>query len=670
MPPRVLPKELALQAITAEDLGPLQARWPASLRLDSDRGTDYNYLPYLLLPALGGLTATDLRPVALFTRLLAGSILLQDELADGDTPRGQEGLAALRMMAMQFEAWQQLTPHIPPGARFWERTQELLAEHARASLEEQRFSSGERPWSEYSEQLGLRLIVGKNGVSRAVVAALVELARAEHLYAPLVEALDAFNIATQLCDDLKDWKADLRLGLPSLLLVRFVPSRPAAPPSQSDLERLGREMYYGGHASHVLRLAIQHLEEAERRPRALVEEMPWYPFVSELRGKCQGMLEDVERIVEENKRRVRGQPRLRVELPPATGPWQQLAWSALGFLLRQWELGFGEARDVIKYPPTLGFQVGPGAQYGDVFQRALAVEMMCDANEALSGRLQPVLEHEARYLLDCRLKHGFGGWSYFPNLLDLPPDVDDLAQVMTSLLRSGFRQQVVSTCEPVLEVALRDGALPDGSYETWIVPAQGRTPLQERHADLVKRVWGAGSDADVMANLIDALRRYEPVRFAQVIERGLDFLEAQQLEVGHWSSRWYRRPWYGVYACLRALLWLRPRSAAVSRALGLVRGWQRPEGGWGMEGQPCDALSTALAVVTLAWAREHGLGEEEDLARAERARARLESLRQEDGSWPAQELIHVGLGVYHGSRTVTTACVLRAALAWERHTRP
>lgn len=669
MPPAERPSsapEAREQATPAQGLEPLQALWPEAVRLDAGRGSDYFSLASFFLPACSRVTSEQGHSLALFTRLLASSILLHDEVADGDTPPGEQGAFTLRIMALQFEAWQCMTPFLPAASPFWGRLRTYLAAYAEACLDERRFASAQRPWAEYTEAVARRIILGKNGVAHAVVAALVALEGNDSLYAPLITALDGFNLATQLCDDLTDWKEDLRNGIPSLLLVRFVPERPVSPPDGRELARLTRELYYGGHASHVLRLALAGLDAAEHAPRALAPEMPWYKVVSSLRRRCQGILADVERIIDENVRRVRTQPRYQVELPPARGRWQRTAWSALEFLSRQWRLGFGEARDLLQHPETLGLEFQSTSQYGDVFQRALIAEVLSDADPLLGGALRPLLEHEVRHVLGCKLPQGFGGWSYFPNLPELPPDLDDLAQVMNMLLRCGYHEQVVAHCEAPLEVVLRDGALPDGSYEPWMVPARHRTPLQERHAALVQRVWGSGSDAGVMANFLEALRGYDAQRFAEVLRRGLDNLEARQRADGSWESRWYHGPWYGLYACLRVLLPARPRSPAVERALAYVRRGQAADGGWGLEGQPGDALSTALSLVTLAWARMHRVGEPEDEHRARQALGFLESTRGEDGSWPQQWLIDVGKGIHHRSRTLTTAFVLRATLAWEQ----
>lgn len=648
---------------TAAALEALQAHWPEQIRLTVDRSSDYLKLPEKLLPAFPRLTPEDIQPLMQFVWLYGGSILLHDDLADGDMAPGEVGTSAMRIMALQFEACRLLQPLFPPGSRLWERLRGYLAEYASTCLEECRFASGERPWHEYDEALARRIARGKLRVSHVIVAALVEMGQAEPLYTPLVEALDCLYVAAQFYDDLLDWKEDLRRGVPTLLLRRLLPERPG-PLGPEELGRLSRELYYGGHAAHAIRLALASLDEAERL-REHIPELPLYDLIALMRSKYQGTLGDVERLIHENRQRVSRQPKLTLRLPPAGSRWQRLAWAALRSTLQQWQLGFAEACDQARPPPHLSLEAQGSMPGGDVLQRALATGALSAADEALQGQLRPVLDHEAGHLVQSRLEHGFAGWSYFPTLAQLPPDTDTLAHVVLALLRSGHRAEVARHAEPALEVALRDCARPDGSFGTWLVPQAERTPLQQRHAELVERAWGLEADAAVTANLLYALQCYEPKRFAQVVQRGVECLAAQQLADGAWPSRRYHGPWYTLFACVRLLESVQPATPAASRALELLRSHQREDGGWGVEAEPSDPLSTALALLALA--ALHGPASQAEQEQCTpRALAFLESSKAQDDSWAAHRLVDAGFGRFHASRTVTTVLVLEAALAWHR----
>jgi squalene-hopene/tetraprenyl-beta-curcumene cyclase len=659
----ILPSETEQELATRAAVESLQAQWPRELELWYRRGSDYYKLPYFFLPAFPSISsARELPPLALFTRLLASSIMLHDELADGDIEASRAGVTSLRIMALQFEAYRVLQPLLPPENPFWERFRRFLAEHSEALIEERRFASGERPWRDYDEASARRLILGKNGVSRVVIAALAALARDERPYEPLIDSLNHFNFATQIYDDIHDWKADLGQRVPTLVLRRALEQPPQAL-DQVTLKQLSRELFYGGHVQHVLEQALSSLEVAAQA-RSVAPKMSWLDVISVLRGKCLALLKDVTQIIDANMRRARSQPQLAMDLPAEKGPWQHLAWTGLRFLHKQWKLGFGEARDLVWFSREYNLSIADAYVSGDVFQRALIADVLCDADVLLTGRLRLVIDHEVEYLVSSRLKDGIGGWSYFPTLPELPPDTDDLAQIMQVLLRTGRREDIVRYAEPILEVLLRDGRLADGSFETWIVPATQRSPLQERQAELVRSLWGAGGDADVTANLLYALHLYQPARFASELTRGGHYLEAAQKADGTWETRWYNGPYYGLYVIARLLAAIKPGSLALQNIRRFLDTGQASDGGWGLAGKDSDSLSTSLALLTYGYLQSAKQGAPEDLERVRRGRQYLQAHLHAEDSWPAQDFIYVGAGIMRGSRTLTTAYVAKAALAW------
>ncbi|HXO28836.1 MAG TPA: hypothetical protein VOA80_15910, partial [Thermoanaerobaculia bacterium] len=517
---------------------------------------------------------------------------------------------------------------------------------------------------------------------KATVAGLAELAGEPVRGDQLAAAIDHFSVAQQAMDDLCDWKEDLQNGVPSLLLARVL-DKPPPPAGSGELaplmESVGREIYYGGHARYSLTLAIASLEDADRLT-ADIPDLAWRTVCGELRQRCERLLHDAERIIGDNLRRAATQPKFRLQLPSPEGRWQPLAWDALRFVVEQWRLGFGEARHLMEFPHEQGFTAEDELQRGDVFQRAVIADVLCDADELVRG-LRPVIDHEISYLLSRR-GSALGGWRYFPELPELPPDADDLAQIMQVLLRRGRLDDVHLHCAGALSILLDDNRHRDGSFETWIIPARGRTPeerLQARHARLS---WGTGADPEVVANLLYALVLFDPTRFAKTLQRGAGYLHRQQRDDGSWTSTWYRGPYYGTYACVRLLRAMSPAPPATSASPALVRAAeflchsQHGDGGWGAEGES-NALDTALALAALAALDGFVTGRDQAAARAERARAYLCRIQQGDRSWPAWDLIRMDTGrasgraapvLTYGSSTMTTTFVLEAALAWHRLT--
>lgn len=282
----------------------LQTGWPDAVAVRLWQQSMWYELPYFFLPAFPSLSLPAVRPLALFGRLFASSIFLHDPIADRDVLAHDAARTTLRIMAMQLEAYRALHGAFVPGAALWDRLRSYLSDYAAACLDELDIASGARPWRDYTEDMAIRIAIGKSGLSRAIVAGLVELAHDETLLEPLLASLDHFNIACQMWDDLKDWRDDLQHGMPSLLLSRVVSERPARGELAGAIDRVARELYYGGHANYVLERALAALDVSERLKQR-VPDLPWYRMADVIRSRLQDTLRDLTRIIDRNVERAR-----------------------------------------------------------------------------------------------------------------------------------------------------------------------------------------------------------------------------------------------------------------------------------------------------------------------------------------------------------------------------
>ncbi|WP_224372689.1 class 1 isoprenoid biosynthesis enzyme [Hyalangium versicolor] len=588
----------------------LRAHWPADIDLRPEGISNYLDLPYFFLPAFPHLSARAIRPLAAFTQLMNGAILQHDKLADGDITPPRAGEAAMRLMAMQFEACHLLAPSIPAHAPFWKRLRTDLAEYAHAHVEERRFARGQRPWREYTEEVARRIILGKNGVARTVAAGLVELAGDERLLSPLLEAIDAFHFASQMCDDLLDWREDAYQSTPSLLLARVLPERPLlhGDALEHALDRLGRELYQGGHAAHVVGLALSALDTAERLREALPGlQLPWYSLTDALRRRCLAVQEHIQRLSAEQPARLRELPPVELELPEPVGRWQRVAWEALRFLIRQWHLGFGEMRAATQEPGR---------------DRALVLDALCDVDAVLGGRLRALLDYEARDLLGRR-----------GPVQGQRPDADTLTQLARALLRTGHRQQAEQALGTTLEEAL-------AASSAGLTGAEQAAPLHT--------LW-----------LLD------PARYEDPLQHCAEQLEHQLEPASFWQELSRSGPYSRAHATLRLMSSARPASPALRRLRAFIRDSQRDDGGWNIGTGPSDALSTALALLIFSGAHEEG-AEPAETSLAARALAFLESSRGAEGAWSSRPQPKPGSDTPHISRTLTSAIVLQAALGCPR----
>ena len=649
-----LPDEVELERL--EELRyELERLWPSDFPLHLAK-MELRYEPkiYRFLSAFPEVGRKDLAELSLALRFLVYATLMTDKIVDSES-RDRFEHDFFHIQAFQFECYGLLYRLFPPGSWFWQQFRGFFQEFIQACLDERRFARGELPWQGCTEDRALAIVHGKNRFSQLLVTSLAALTEDDSQLEALSESVEKHYCAWQLWDDLCDWKEDFKDGVPTVLLIRVLDELPEPQERPGLIPHLARTIYYEGHAVKTLEQAIALLDEAKQAV-AHLPDLAWTRVVEELRLECVALRDDLGRIVAKNVKRAQEQKRFELGERDLRDGVEVTAWGALEFLVEQWHLGFGEAQHIAYMAHELGYRGETELPSGDVFQRALIADALCDADQWLHGRLRPVLESEARYLLSRRSESRVGGWRYFPSIPELAPDADDLGQVMQVLLRTGFRSEVEQYCESPLKIIRQDAARRNGLFSTWIIPSEDLDGLEQAQARLRGENWGPGPDEEVIANLLYALTLGYPERFVDLLEPGLDFLESRQDADGSWSAKWYFGPYYGTYVCLRLLCATRPLSETVYSAVSFLLAQQREDGGWGF-GEDSDPLSTALALLGLACAC---IGPLDDIEWACRGLEYLGRRREADGGWPSVPFISIP---EYGSRTVTTLYVLKACLA-------
>lgn len=345
--------------------------------------------------------------------------------------------------------------------------------------------------------------------------------------------------------------------------------------------------------------------------------------------------------------------------------------SASNYLFAQAAEEFAELRHVMYFGHAAGFSGTSERQSGDVFARATLAHLFLDIaaalpDRALASKFISIARGEAEYVARARLVSRVGGWSYFPDLPELPPDADSLAAAISLFARTA--PQHLALCLEAVESVL-SGALPDGSFETWIISGRDTPSDRERMQWGVRNCWGSGADPDVMAHFYHALWLWDAKRFRDPIQRGAAGLMNMQQENGTWRATWYAGPAYGTGLALRLLREIETGADAVRRAESFLLDTQGVDGAWGEELSA--PLQTALSMAALC-----------DTESAftppaiERGASALRSRQLPDGSWPPSPWIKMEIGRATGailhvatyqSTALTTAFCLRALLWADRH---
>ena len=233
-----------------------------------------------------------------------------------------------------------------------------------------------------------------------------------------------------------------------------------------------------------------------------------------------------------------------------------------------------------------------------------------------------------------------GGWAFeFDN--DLYPDVDNTAVVVLALRELGIE-----------DAAVRRGL-------DWMVGMQSRSGGWGAFDVDNEALWlyklpicdfGKVTDeptADVTAHALEALGHEEG--YGAALERGLDWLLAEQEQDGSWFGRWGVNHLYGTGAALPALeaCGVPPDAPAVRRAVAWLDAVQQPDGAFGEDirsySDPAWRGRGAATPSQTAWAlMAYVSGGGAEALAARHAAEYLLRVQGPDGDWDEQH--HTGTG--------------------------
>ena len=346
----------------------------------------------------------------------------------------------------------------------------------------------------------------------------------------------------------------------------------------------------------------------------------------------------------------------------------QAVEGAKGFLLREAESGFPETSHVMYFPHIAGFTGAAEQQASDVFARAVLANVLLDIAELeeqdldFKATVHTIARREAQYIAETKLSDRAGGWSYFPDLPELPPDVDSLAAALRLFAR--IAPEYSHLCEESINLVLNN-IQAAGSLETWIVAPTNNTIQRQAMTRGVECYWGNTIDVDVCAHFWSALLTHDRQQYGDIARKGAEYVVSRQCDDGTWIATWYWGPAYGTGLCLHLLYELDVVDDPANKATDYFIESQREDGGWGWDGQTIP-LETALAIWLIIRFGNNLKG-----ILVEQAGKFLMEHQSLEGNWDATPWIKMELGrvndkrkhiLTYQSTTLTTAFCLRSLL--------
>jgi hypothetical protein len=456
----------------------------------------------------------------------------------------------------------------------------------------------------------------------------------------LVRAAASLGRALWLVDDLADLLVDARRKSPNALFLRYL---------DDDETRLSDSRLY------------EVIEAAAEEISGLLNDPAAFGLGERREGDIGPQLREVRELARFfvatwlhwplTASRPHALPADRPSPAAVQGP----AVGALRMLLDQHAGGLDEMTHRLRLPVATADGVEYEEHPASVGFHAVILDALLDARAAGLEVPNRALAAEGMTLLRAKHPRMRGGWSYFNSVPTLPPDADELGQVLQALSRLGGRD-LACTCDEAVRLAL-DAVDTTGGFPTWILDPAADADLARQVQECLLVVGGAGVHAEVVANLLGGLLLHQPERYAERLIQGLRYLEMSQEPDGSWHSKWYAGRLYAAFKVAVVLRALAPAGDAAGRLRDFVLDGQLGSGAW-REGSST-TLPTAHAILALASLGTPG----------EATSSGLEFLagqQEDDGGWCADPWIQFATtdGVQqHGSRTLTTAFALKALLA-------
>lgn len=624
----------------------------------------YQDYPSLFTPAFVEPGGRQLQVIAAAGLLYYRSVISLDSVLDGDFEepgsKFNEKLSALAMSVCQELSIKLLSSVFSREDPFWKKWNRRRNEYLTAYFLEQKLSR--QPT--FNDKTYAIIATNKAAFGRVAIDCLRELSGREYesIYKLLLDAYWDYSYGLQLMDDFQDFTSDGATGQLNYFQSKLTELLRDRGTAISNAAARKKEMYVTGIAEKGLAKAALHFAKAERYLEGVGSPIKFKKViqsalanVARIREQIyqyfaivstKSILHDQYRADTYNEIEVR----CNTQYPGATG-------IALAYILDQANRHFPEIKHLMFLGASEGFNNSTNVHVGDVFQRAMLLDALQTYAEASppNESIQRLISDETNYLLAQRLKGDVEGWSYFPTVKEIAPDIDDLGQIMQCLANGGHRDTLKATCFPLIDFLVKNNFdTTAGAYETWLVPREDRTANQCTQDNFNRTKWGTGPDPEVIANLIHGVALSQYSLPSSQYTSCLDYLVKSQAEDGSWLSRWYFGPYYGTYVVARALQPTKVGAGARQKARDYLLSRQLANGSY-----EDNLLHTALGSLAL-----HHCSEPED---AEALQARMATkaflnkwLLESDALPPPTPFIIPKAGLPFGSSTLEMGFIIKA----------
>jgi hypothetical protein len=475
-------------------------------------------------------------------------------------------------------------------------------------------------------------------------------------YHALLRSHYYFSVGFQLYDDVKDYREDLEKGQFNWAIYEQRKMMDNAP-LKLDYGVLHKLLFINGIGQKVLGKSISCFRQALEILDPHIES-EWKGILIETKEIIENYLDSTIGYVKtlEKKIEIKRQGNADYSFFRYGKTRNKVLKNGLDFIKQSFLENYAEIKHIMFLSKSEGFQNKQEVHSSDIFQRALINECLIGICKVNDFNCTKFFERECQYLIDQSNQDAIGGWSYFPTVVEIAADIDDLGQIIQVFIACGRSNLVDVHCMQAIRVALSDRTCSNGGVETWIIPKENQNAIQQRQELFNTSKWGKGPDVEVVANFMYALHQFDSKKFQNPIKNAIKFIIEHQNEEGFWDSRWYYGKYYGTYVCLRLLEEYKDLFPAyMLKAIEFIIDHQNEDGGFStVLGKTSDPLATAFALLSLKLFLD---SEHRSVVMAEEY---LKRVQHPNGYWVESNFIKPKAQEPYKSKTITTAFVLKA----------
>jgi len=520
------------------------------------------------------------------------------------------------------------------------------------------------PYSKYTD-----IAINKSAFGKVAIDAMcifLDKTNSEE-HKALLTSHDFFSIGVQIIDDIQDLTEDYnnkQFNWAYNKTILKLKRKKVLNAESFDINTIKKLFYLEGIAVDLYKKALQNFTQA-RIVISKYEYINWSKLIEKKEFESKNYISKIQGFITietAKKQLLNIEPNIKVSttINDRIEKFNDKSIAnSLKYLISEFEKGNNEMKHLIYLDEIDGFKNKTKLHIGDVFQRAILIDIYCDIIENLNFKeIQEILNQEIKFIVDSRLKTKIGGWSYFPTCKEISADADDLGQIIQIFKRTSNENLIEKYCKKPINILLKERTTNDGVIETWILP-KNKLNLLEKQQDYYNRTkWGKGPDNEVVANFIYGLTLFDKEKYKNQINLSVSFLFRNQSVDGFWLSRWYYGNYYGTYVCLRLFKKLNIQNENIDKAMNFIMNSQKSDGGWGLN-EKSDPLNTAFSLLCLLLYKVES-------KKIKKAVKYLKNAQLKNGSWVAVDFIKPKTNEPYKSKTITTAYVLKALTIYEK----